>query len=169
MASAKTRSSSDFWSGGLLNLREISWVRGGYLEVFGGAAEAEELGQVQLLLVELFDEVVGGVEQRLHDLRGLLICMGRISIERLKYFYTANYLLGKKQPSYFLGLDLGRRFFGAATSTACLSESFPERARCSSRSKANQTRCGTSTTSSCSCWRSVDSRSGSSTGSQGRT
>ena len=65
-------------------------------------------------------------------MRRLLIRMGRISIERLKYFYTANYVLGKLPPGYFLGLDLGTRFFGAACSTPDLLESFPVRAKISS-------------------------------------
>lgn len=50
-------------------------------------------------------------------------------MERLKYFYTANYILGKKPATYFLGLDLGSRYFGAASSTADLAESFPVRSK----------------------------------------
>lgn len=98
----------------------------------------------------------------------LLIRMGRISIERLKYFYTANYVLGKLPPGYFLGLDLGTRYFGAACSTPDLAESFPVRAKFS-QPPLMQTRSRTSTTSSSGSSTSAAYRSASFTACPGPT
>lgn len=54
-------------------------------------------------------------------------------MEKLKYFYMVNYVLGKKEKTYFLGLDIGSSFFGTAISNPGLDESFPLKAKFSKR------------------------------------